>query len=68
MLHDSKAILIVAASLIALAVASRLLILRDLPLRIHYDRLDNIAFRILFSLGMVAVFFGLLRALTRLRP
>jgi hypothetical protein len=73
--RDPKAILIVAPSLIALAVASKLLITRDLPWRIpggwplgsHYDRLDNIASRVLFSLGIVAAFLGLLRKLARLR-
>jgi len=75
MLRDPKAILVVAASLIALAVAFKAFIPRDLPWRIpggwplgsHYDRLDNIAFRILFSLGIVAAFLGLLGALARLR-
>jgi hypothetical protein len=75
MLRDPKAILIVAASLITLAAACKLLIPRDFPWRIpggwplgsHYERMDNIAFRILFSLGIFAAFLGLLRALARLR-
>lgn len=75
MLRGPKAIFTVGASLIAFAVASKLLIPRDSPWRIaggwplgsHCERSDNVALRILFSLGIVAAFLGHLGAFARLR-
>ncbi len=69
MLREPKAIVIVATSLIALAVASKLLIPGDLPWRIpggwplgsHYYRYDTIAFRMLFGAGIIVGFLALLR-------
>jgi hypothetical protein len=70
MLREPKTMIIVAASLIALAVASKLFIPRDLPWRVpggwplgsHYYRYDTVVFRILLGAGVVAGFLGLLRS------
>jgi hypothetical protein len=70
MLRDSKAMMTVAFSLITLAVASKLLIPRDLPWRFPggwpfgsvYHRYDTVAFRLLFGAGVIVGILALLRA------
>jgi hypothetical protein len=73
MQRDPKSMIIVAASLVVLAVASKLFIPRDLPWRIpggwpfgsHYYRYDQVAFSVLFGAGIVAAFVALLRTMLR---
>ena len=70
MFRDSKAMMIVAFSLITLAVASKFLIPRNLPWRFPgdwpigsvYYRYDTVAFRLLFGAGVIVGILALLRA------